>query len=77
MIAQNQDTGPIPLASAHAAQGLQQLLGVIAASQQAVAGGDTVTLTAQTPLLREASEALLAAITNTDILLDMLEAAGL
>ena len=34
-IAQRQATGPIPLAAAHAADGLQALLGVIAASQTA------------------------------------------
>lgn len=76
MIAQNEEVGPIPLAAAHAAQGLQQLLGVIAVSQGAVAGGDVQSLAAQTPLLHEAREALGAAITNTDILLDLLDSLG-
>lgn len=71
-IAQRQATGPIPLAAAHAADGLQALLGVIAASQTAVAAGDTATLTAQTTRLREARTALEAAIANTTLLLDLL-----
>jgi Family of unknown function (DUF6245) len=76
-IAQRQETGPIPLAAAHAADGLQALLGVIAASQTAVAAGDTATLTAQTPKLREARTALEAAIANTTLLLDLLASVGL
>lgn len=75
-IAQRQATGPIPLAAAHAADGLQALLGVIAASQTAVAAGDTAALTAQTARLREARTALEAAIANTTVLLDLLASVG-
>ncbi len=77
LIAQNRGAGPIPLAAAHAAEGLQVLVGVIAASQTALAAGDVGTLAAQAPKLREAHEAMQAAIGNTDVLLDMLGSVGL
>jgi hypothetical protein len=77
LIAQDPTSGPIPLAAAHAADGLQQLLNVITASQTAVAAVDIDTLTAQAPRLRTARTALQNAITNTDILLDMLKSVGL
>ena len=77
LIAQNRQAGPIPLAAAHAAEGLQVLLGVIAASQTAVAAGDVDTLAAQAPKLREAREVLHLAINNTNLLLDMLGSVGL
>jgi Family of unknown function (DUF6245) len=48
LMAQNQEVGPIPLAATHAATGLQALLGVIVASQDAIAQGDVETLAAQT-----------------------------
>lgn len=41
LIAQNPETGPIPVAAAHAAEGLHVLLGVIGTSYQAVAAGDS------------------------------------
>jgi len=77
LIAQNPETGPIPVAAAHAAEGLHVLLGVIGASYQAVAAGDVVTLAAQAGLLRAARESLQTAIDNTDILLEMLKPVGL
>jgi hypothetical protein len=77
MIAQNPETGPIPVAAAHAAEGLHLLLGVIGSSYQAVAAGDVETLAAQAGSLRAAREALQMAIANTDILLDMLKSVGL
>lgn len=76
-MAQNRQVGPIPLAAAHAAEALQVLLGVIAASQDAVAAGDVTTLAAQTSQLRTAREALSNALANTDLLLDMLKSVGL
>jgi len=76
-MAQNRQVGPIPLAAAHAAQALQVLLGVIAASQDAVATGDVTTLAAQTSQLRTAREALSNALVNTDLLLNMLRSVGL
>jgi hypothetical protein len=77
LIAQNPETGPIPVAAAHAAEGLHVLLGVIGASYQAVAAGDVETLAAQAGLLRAARDSLQTAIDNTDILLDMLKSVGL
>lgn len=77
LIAQHRATGPIPVAAAHAVTGLQLLLGVIAASQDAVARGDVDTLTAQTEQLTAARDALTAAIDNTDLLLNMLKSVGL
>ncbi|MCP3818698.1 hypothetical protein NLX86_11395 [Streptomyces sp. A3M-1-3] len=47
LMAQHQETGPIPLAAAHAATGLHTLLGVIAASQDGVATTDVERLAAQ------------------------------
>jgi hypothetical protein len=58
LIAQNPETGPIPVATAHAADGLHVLLGVIGSSYQAVAVGDVETLAARAGLLRSAQEAL-------------------
>lgn len=77
LMAQNQETGPIPLAAAHAATGLQTLLGVIADSQDAVTKGYVETLAAQSDQLRAARETLQAAISNTDLLLNMLKSVGL
>ncbi|MCL8014871.1 DUF6245 family protein [Streptomyces sp. AS02] len=76
-MAQHHETGPIPLAAAHAASGLHLLLGVIAASQDAVAQGDVDTLAAQAEHLGATREALETAIGNTDILLNMLKSVGL
>jgi hypothetical protein len=58
LIAQNPETGPIPVAAAHAAEGLHVLLGMIGSSYQAVAAGDVETLAARAGLLRSAQEAL-------------------
>jgi hypothetical protein len=77
IISQQGEAGPIPVAAAHAADGLHVLLGVITASQRAVATGDVVTLAAQSPQLRAARESLQLAIRNTDILLDLLGSVGL
>ena len=76
-IAQHTETGPIPVAAAHAAEGLQRLLGVIAASQTAIATGDVAALATQAPALREARASLESAITNTDLLLELLASVGL
>jgi len=76
LIAQHPQTGPIPVAAAHAAEGLHGLLGVIGASYQAVAVGDVETLAGQAGVLRAAREALQAAIDNTDILLDIASSRG-
>ncbi len=77
LIAQHPETGPIPVAAAHAVTGLHTLLGVIAASQGAVATGDVATLAAQSEQLRDARQALTDAVGNVDILLDMLRSVGL
>jgi hypothetical protein len=76
-MAQNQEAGPIPLAAAHTATALHLLLGVIAASQDAVATGDVEALAAQADHLQSAREALCAAIGNTELLLNMLKSVGL
>jgi Family of unknown function (DUF6245) len=77
LMAQNREVGPIPLAAAHAVTGLQALLGVIVASQDALAQGDVETLAAQTAQLKAARAALENAINNTDVLLNMLKPVGL
>ena len=73
-MARNRQAGPIPLAAAHAAEALQVLLGVIAASQDAV---EVTTLAAQTSQLRTAREAMSNAPANTDLLLNILRSVGL
>ena len=73
-IAHRPETGPIPLAAAHAAEALQQLLGVIATGQ----GPTTADAEALPRDLRSARESLVNAVENVDILLRMLDfAAGL
>ena len=68
-IAQNRDVGPLPLASAHAAEGLQLLLGVCAAGQNLMAA-DPAAMTAD---LKAAREALTNAVANIDIMVQLLE----
>jgi Family of unknown function (DUF6245) len=77
LMAQNREVGPIPLAAAYAVTGLQELLGVIVASQDAVAQGDVETLAAQAGQLKAAREALENAVNNIDVLLNMLKSVGL
>jgi hypothetical protein len=67
-IAQDQSTGPIPLAAAHAADGLQKLLGVIAAGQVP----SVENLRHGVAELRAARECFEATIANIDILTSML-----
>ncbi len=73
-IAQNVAAGPIPLAAAHAADGLQQLLGVIAAGQNPTSDDVDRLAGPVTDELRAAREALSNAIGNVDVLLDLLGA---
>jgi hypothetical protein len=70
-IAQESRTDPIPLAAGQAAEGLQILLAVAAATHGAVAKGDVSTLAAQASKLREARKVLQAAIGNTNVLLEL------
>jgi hypothetical protein len=73
-IAQHVQTGPIPLAAAWAADGLQQLLDVIPAGQH-VTPNDVDRLAGPvTDELRAARQALVNAIGNVDILLNLLDA---
>ncbi len=68
-IAQDESTGPVPLAAAHAAEGLQRLLAVCAAAQEpARAAPQTLTTDLQT-----ARDALTAAVENIDIMLRLLQ----
>ncbi|MFB7867381.1 DUF6245 family protein [Streptomyces sp. NPDC056069] len=77
LMARHQQTGPIPLAAAHAVTGLHMLLGVINGSQDAVERGDMGALAAQAGQLQAAREALQASVRNTELLLDMLKSVGL
>lgn len=73
-MAQHVETGSIPRAAAHAAEGLQQLLSVIADSQK-VTPADVDRLTGPvTDELHAARESLVNAISNLDILLNLLAA---
>lgn len=70
-VAQNPSNGPIPLAAAHAADGLQRLLGLTASGQEPAVE------TVQRGLgeLRQARVCLHTAITNVDTALQMVERA--
>jgi len=70
-MARNRRAGPVPLAAAHAAEAPQVLLGVIAASRNAVATGDVTTLAAHTSRLRTAREAMSSAPASTGLLLNI------
>jgi hypothetical protein len=67
-IAQNTEVGPLPLSAAHAAEGLQLLLGVCAAGQDL----EMADLSEMTANLKAAREALTNALTNLDIMLKLL-----
>ncbi|MFG1602552.1 DUF6245 family protein [Actinoplanes sp. NPDC049265] len=71
-IAQEHRSDPIPLAAAQAAEALQTLLAVGAATRGAVEDGDVRRLAVQASRLREARKALQAALDNTDVLLELL-----
>ncbi|MET7297999.1 DUF6245 family protein [Embleya sp. NPDC005575] len=76
--AQHPETGPIPIAAAHAFDAVQVLLGVVvAASRDAAVSGDTDTLVAQADRLRDARASLENTIGNTDALLNMLDSVDL
>ena len=72
-IAQDQTTGPIPVAAAHAAEGLQQLLAITADFQHT----DPETLSPEDikENLRSAKESLNNAVANLDIMLSLIEKA--
>ncbi|NUT18060.1 MAG: hypothetical protein HOV77_02660 [Hamadaea sp.] len=76
-IARESPTDPIPLAAGQAAEGLQILLAVSAATHGAVAAGDVSTLAAQVRKLREARKVLQAAVDNTDLLVELLRSVDL
>jgi len=67
-IAQNTDVGPLPLAAAHVAEALQQLLGVCAAGQDLA----TAQPSAMTADLKSAREALTNGLANLDSMLELL-----
>ncbi len=72
-IAQNVEAGPIPLAAAHAAEGLQKLLSVIADSQNVTPDDVDRLADPVTAELRAARESLSNIISNVDILLNLLD----
>jgi hypothetical protein len=77
VLARTAGADPIPLAAGQAAEGLQKLLAVAAATHGAVAAGDVDALAAQAAKLRAARTALRASADNTDVLLEMLASVGL
>ncbi|WP_031165880.1 DUF6245 family protein [Streptosporangium roseum] len=68
LVAQEPSTGPIPLAAAHAAEGLQKLLGIAGTGQVP----DVEAVKEGVAEMRAARQCLVDAIDNVDILLDML-----
>ncbi len=72
-IAQDTETGPIPLAAAHAAEGLQQLLGITADGQGI--DPDTMSPDAMKENLRSAKASLNNAVANVDIMLGLIDEA--
>ncbi len=69
-IAQDQTTGPVPFAAAHAAEGLQQLLQIAVDGQNI--DSDTLSPEVIKENLRNAKDSLNNAITNLDIMLDLI-----
>ncbi|GCE32141.1 hypothetical protein KDA_76250 [Dictyobacter alpinus] len=67
-IAQNTEAGPLPLAAAHAAEGLQLLLGICAAGQNL----EVASPAEMTTNLKGAREALTNAAANIDVMLNLL-----
>ncbi len=67
-IAQHTDVGPLPLAAAHVAEALQQILGVCAAGQNL----ETASPSAMTANLKAAREALTNGLANLDSMLELL-----
>ncbi len=67
-IAQNEEVGPLPLAAAHAAEGLQLILGVCAAGQN-VGAAEPAALTAD---LKAARASLTNGVANIDSMLQLL-----
>lgn len=72
-IAQDNATGPIPLAAAHAAEGLQLLLGITADGQRI--DPDTMSPDVIKADLRSAKDSLNDAIANVDIMLGLIDKA--
>jgi hypothetical protein len=70
--AQDPTTGPLVLAAAHAAEGLQQLLGLCAAGQKALQDPQTFSPEDLTRDLQAAGDALTAAVANLDIMASLL-----
>jgi hypothetical protein len=68
IVAQDPATGPIPLAAAHAAEGLQKLLGIAGTGQVP----DVEAVRKGVAEMRAARQCLVDAIDNVDILLEML-----
>lgn len=71
-LAQQMEVGPLPLAAAHAAEGLQLLLGICAAGQDIQRDLETVSPDEMTADLKEARESLVNAVANVDIMLKLL-----
>jgi hypothetical protein len=69
-IAQDKTTGPVPLAAAHAAEGLQQLLGITADGQHP--DPETISPAAIKADLNKARESLTDAIANIDIMMHLI-----
>lgn len=70
-IAQNAEVGPLPLAAAHAAEGLRLLLGICAAAQNL----ETASLGDMTGELKTARAALTDAVANIDQMQKLLDQA--
>ncbi|WP_031171810.1 DUF6245 family protein [Streptosporangium roseum] len=68
LVAQDPATGPLPLAAAHAAEGLQKLLGIAGTGQVP----DVEAIKEGFAEMRAARQCLVEAIDNIDILLEML-----
>jgi hypothetical protein len=68
-IAQNQEVGPLPLAAAHAAEGLQLILGICASGQNLMQA-DPIQMLVD---LRAARQSLSNSLANLDLMLDLVE----
>ncbi|MCG6498486.1 DUF6245 family protein [Kitasatospora sp. A2-31] len=74
--AEFEETGPLPVAAAHASEALQLLLGSYGALLKAFEADDVQAAAAQAEVLERAGEMLQSAVRNTDRMLEMLRSMG-
>ncbi|MFF2143634.1 DUF6245 family protein [Kitasatospora sp. NPDC058190] len=77
LVARDPNSGPIPVAALNAAEGMHSLLSMIGATHEAAATGDIGAFAPYAEELKRGRELMRAAIENIEIVLNMLDSAGL